>query len=177
MNTIKTLWSLVPYLYYIRGIQKGHFNGWSADRQQKRVWSPGTLISLLLRKWKQCWQRKGAGTRGYSVKMTDKVRALHKGQGVSTLVRVCVHNVLIFHTEGTFCWLPKLSAPLPRAAKRTDSRDHFSAGSALASFSLPLQNDLNRQLSSTSFQQSQLFWKLVNNAPCASMSFLYEAIN
>lgn len=33
----------------------------------------------------------------------DKVRALHKGQAVSTLVRVGVHNVLIFHTEGTFC--------------------------------------------------------------------------
>lgn len=32
-----------------------------------------------------------------------------------------------------------------------------------ASFSLELLNDLNLQLSSTSFQQPKLFWKLINN--------------
>lgn len=106
--------------------------------------------------------RRRAGTPGYGTKRPIRCGPCPKGQAVNTLVSVCGHDVFIFQAEGTFCWLPKLSASLTRAAKRTDSRDHFSAGRALASFSLALLNDLNLQMSSISFQQPKLFWKLIN---------------
>lgn len=164
LNTLIT--SLVPGIPMEVKVPFHWVVSWS-DREE-RVLSPGKYDQPK-RKWKQCWQRKGTGMREYSIKTTEKVWARHKGQAGSTLAKVCVQNVFIFQAQGTFCWLPKLSTPLTRAAKRTDSRDHFSAGRTLATFfSLPLQNDLNPQLNGTSFPQPKLFWKLVKNTIHAS---------
>lgn len=93
----------------------------------------------------------------WGVGTAQRTGSKHAGEGP------CASCVYFFQWRERFADFQKLSAPLPRAEKRTDSRDHFSAGRALAPFSLSLQNDPNLQLSGTSFWQPKLFWKRINN--------------